>query len=231
MDVISLSKANKTLSKIKQLDESVVAPLAEDRFPTIDARLDWLEGQAEKIKAENSKKIDLNQGIFNNTELKNGKIQLKEIKTGKFFLQGIWESPIIDLGEGWKGTKLIEIVNQIKMGITNCILEISVSSDGKSFSDYTSLDPNNPLQGRYIKLKTTLSAQAQSGQTKTLDFNQSSSENMMTLNEYTEANGKLQLKNTYTYNMTDDGALRTGKQFSFTVNRANFKSIKSIGVN
>jgi len=54
---------------------------------------------------------------------------------------------------------------------------------------------------------------------------------MMTLNEYTEANGKLQLKNTYTYNMIDEGVLETGKQFSFTINRANFKSIESIGVN
>jgi len=53
----------------------------------------------------------------------------------------------------------------------------------------------------------------------------------MTLNEYTEANGKLQLKNTYTYSMTDDGTLGAGKQFSFTINKANFKSIESIGVN
>jgi hypothetical protein len=541
MDVISLSKANKTLSKIKQLDESVVAPLAEDRFPTVDARLDWLEGQANKAVVENSKQIDLSKGMFKNTELVNGKIQLKTVgviesgytnnlipvmtsnaepapyvisasgegsetkaykafdenvntwwfktatfpdwiqvdfglnnekciqqyemgcpssslvaatsrmakswilkasntgnfsgeevildirnnETGwsasqvrtynfvnnnkyryyRFYItanngnsglaigtirmmekatitsytsSGNWESPIIDLGEGWKETKLLNIVQQInnnhlkiatpamtnnttpsgivtassyysadypwkafdqnmstawqpntngscwikyefdnpktiveyqlrcgtssyankgpgiwrfegsnddiswdvlhqgtqstwnyqqtvsypltnqtaykyyrlyieqsagnwpyiyeinmmeKEIIADIVIEISSSIDGISFTPYTLLDPNNPPQGRYIKLRATLSAQAQPGQTKTLDFNQSSPENTMTLNEYIEANGKLQLKNTYTYSMTDDGTLGTGKQFSVTINKANFKSIESIGVN
>ncbi|OXB94742.1 hypothetical protein [Parageobacillus galactosidasius] len=78
MDVISLSKANKTLNKIKQLDESVVAPLAEDRFPTVDARLDWLEGQADKIRVENTIQIDLSLGVFNNVELNSdGSLRLK----------------------------------------------------------------------------------------------------------------------------------------------------------
>jgi len=377
MDILSLSKANKTLKQIKQLDESVVAPLAEDRFPTVDARLDWLEGQATKIKAENSKQLDLSQGIFTNTEPVNGKIQLRKIGTTKtvsntnillnnlnktftlshspsavsilynmrifdgdesspgdtsigssfplwvqidlkdpqnikkmrfllngygkpkewsvlasedginfdqlyytnnetkvdiwvevqnvkpykyirldfqsiragnritmneiefynevatdsYAAQGTWESPIIDLGEGWKETKLVDIVKQIHAEITNVSFEIATSTDGISFTSYTTLDPNNPPQARYIKIRATLSAQAQPGEVKTLDFNQSSPENMMTLNEYTEANGKLQLKNTYTYNMIDEGVLETGKQFSFTINRANFKSIESIGVN
>lgn len=386
MDVISLSKANKTLNKIKQLDESVVAPLAEDRFPTVDARLDWLEGQAAKIKAENSKQIDLSQGTFINTELVNGKIQLKQIgvtntgvqpampfmtsnnspspyvitasssdngidlpyrafdgndstiwksgnnygggwlqvdlgvpkkiieydlqgvsyypvdwkiegsntglfsgeqvivdvRTGQntsikqtytisnsgeyryyrltviktfnaasaydrlriatwnlkesgivpiYVAQGTWESPIVDLGEGWKETKLIDIVKQIHIGTTDVSFEIATSTDGISFTSYTPLDLNNLPQGRYIKLRATLSAQAQSEEVKTLDFNQSSPENIMNLNEYVEANGRLRLKNTYIYNMTDDGALGAGKQFSITINKANFKSIESIGVN
>lgn len=377
MDILSLSKANKALKQIKQLDESVVAPLAEDRFPTVDARLDWLEGQAAKIKAENSKQLDLSQGIFTDTEPVNGKIQLKkigitktvsntnillnnlnktftlshspsadlitysmwifdgnesnsgdtsvlssfplwvqinlkdpqnikkmrfllngygkpkewsvlasedginfdqlyytnnetkvdiwvevqnvkpykyirlrfqsirtgnrismneiefynEVVTDSYAAQGTWESPIIDLGEGWKGTKLVDIVNQIHTEATNVSFEIATSTDGISFTSYTTLDPNNPPQARYIKIRATLSAQAQPGEVKTLDFNQSSPENMIYLNEYTEVNGKLQLKNTYTYNMIDEGVLETGKQFSFTINRANFKSIESIGVN
>ena len=78
MDILSLSKANKTLKQIKQLDESVVAPLAEDRFPTVDARLDWLEGQTEKIHVENTIQIDLSLGIFNNVELNPyGSLRLK----------------------------------------------------------------------------------------------------------------------------------------------------------
>jgi hypothetical protein len=394
MDILSLSKTSKVLKNVKQLDESVVAPLAEDRFPTVDARLDWLEGQAAKIKVENSNQLDLSQGVFENTETVNGKIQLKLLSqsdlgytenliptktisdlgnypwaissypgnaymyrwfdktattgpghttiglpawvkidtgagnevqiekialtasnygwpydwkfeasdTGEFSGEqivlyensaepykaenekleitfsnprpyryyriycsqsyanlsntlsgnriqllefeamsrelvniyssnGTWESPIIDLGEGWKETKLVDIVKQIHTGTTNVSFEIATSTDGISFTSYTPLDPSNPLQGRYIKIRATLSAPAQPGEVKTLDFNQSSPENMMILNEYTEANGKLQLKNTYTYNMTDDGTLGAGKQFSVAINKANFKSIESIGVN
>ncbi|OXB94741.1 discoidin domain-containing protein [Parageobacillus galactosidasius] len=113
---------------------------------------------------------------------------------------------------------------------TNVSLDISTSNDGVSFTPYIPLDPNNPPQGRYIKIRVTLSAQAQPREVKTLDFNQSSPENMMTLNEYTEANGKLQLKNSYTYSMTDDGTLGAGKQFSVTINKAKFKSINSLEV-
>jgi hypothetical protein len=81
MDIISLGKANQVLNKIKELDENIIAKLAESRFPTVDARLDWLEGQASKIKASNSKQVDLAQGTFTNTEVANGKLQLKIIGT------------------------------------------------------------------------------------------------------------------------------------------------------
>jgi len=79
MDILSLSKASQVLRQIKGLDNNTVAPLAEDRFPTVDARLDWLEGQAAKVKVANSKQLDLSQGAFTNTELVNGKIQLKNL--------------------------------------------------------------------------------------------------------------------------------------------------------
>jgi hypothetical protein len=79
MDVISLGKASQALNKVKDLNDNVVAPLAESRFPTVDARLDWLEGQAGKIKAANSKQQDLSKGTFTNTEVSGGKIQLKSM--------------------------------------------------------------------------------------------------------------------------------------------------------
>lgn len=79
MDVISLGKASKALREIKALDEQVVAPLAESRFPSVDARLDWLEKQTTDIEAINAKDFDLTQGTMDKVELVNGKIQLKEL--------------------------------------------------------------------------------------------------------------------------------------------------------
>lgn len=72
MDILSLSKATKAIRDIKDLDENVVAKQAEDRFLTVDHRLDWIEAQADKVLAKSFKNIDFNDGVFVNTELKNG---------------------------------------------------------------------------------------------------------------------------------------------------------------
>ncbi|HZG72789.1 MAG TPA: hypothetical protein VEY51_14720 [Chondromyces sp.] len=238
MDIVSFSKASKTLKKIQELDQSVVSPLAEDRFSTVDARLDWLEGQANKAITENSKQLDLSQGVFDNTEFVNGKLKLKAVRQIEtmesnvqihYYPSGTYESPVIDLGEEWKETKLVDIIKQIKTGTTDCILEISTSSDGVTFSSYLTLDLSSLPQGRYIKIRATLSALVQPGEVKTLQYSQSP-ENHVTLNEFTEANGDLKLKNQYTYAMNMDGTLGQGNQFSVSIPKTSFKSIQSIEV-
>lgn len=87
MDIISYGKAGKALRDVKKLDEQVVAPLAESRFPTVDARLDWLEGQADKIKVENSLQVDLSKGTFTDTEFIDGKIKLTSINGNLYYFQ------------------------------------------------------------------------------------------------------------------------------------------------
>jgi len=383
MDVISLGKATQALNKIKDLDNNIVAPLAESRFPTVDARLDWLEGQAAKIKAQNSKQLDLTKGFFTNTEYVNGKIQLKSTGVNQYVSSGVWESSIIDLGEGWKETKLVDIVKQFHLGedITppmtsntspspynvtassrfsgyeewkafnhnhgasdiwvangfsgwiqfdfgspvtiskyaiqarnnvnaiyatprdwtlkgsndganftvldshvlantpqwspnerrefilsapvtyryyridgsvdskwgaymaigeiefigpdksNLILEISTSDDGVSFTSYTTLDPNNPPQGRYIKIRATLSAQAGAGEATNLDFNNQDPQNTFTLDDKLVADGQLKFKTSYTSAMTNEGAVGTGTVLSAVIDKTQFKSIEKVSVN
>ncbi len=146
MDIISLGKANKTLREIKDLDEGVVGKGAESHFVTVDARLDWIESQADKIKIEKSLQVDLAQGVFENTEFVNGKIQLKRI--GEYYVaQGTYESPIIDLGEGWKETKLVDVVSQVNGGgYTKSIVPAMTGNTSPSpyvaFGDYNT--QNNP---------------------------------------------------------------------------------------
>lgn len=81
MDVISLGKAVQTLRDIKELNDEILGKEAEKHFKTIDHRLDWIEGQADKMHVENNYKVDLSQGTFHNTELVDGKLQLKLIRT------------------------------------------------------------------------------------------------------------------------------------------------------
>lgn len=109
MDIISLGKASKVLRDIKQVDDEIVAKKAESRFINVDARLDWIEQQASNIMAENSHEVDLTRNTFQDTELANGSIQLKQLGPEAFVGSGTWESDIVDLGEGWQTTKSITI--------------------------------------------------------------------------------------------------------------------------
>lgn len=386
MDIISLGKASKVAKTIQQLDQEVVAPLAESRFPTVDARLDWIEGQANKIKAENSLQLDLSKGTFTDTEFINGKVQLKNISTvmsdelgnavtpmtssntpspyvvtasnqvnnyeawkafngifsssvstgwqtntlpawiqidlgenkliekytlssassaraartwvlkgsidktnwitldsqsliydwgsaekksfdiasplslryfrlevsahngdvnnylaiteiellhkqaiSTYIPQGSYESPILDLGEGYNKTTLVDIVKSIHTGFTDGILEISTSSNSLTFSEYTALDPEAPAQGRYIKVRATLSSTPEPSEVKTYQFNQSA-ENKVAENIYTLIDGDIHLKTDYEYALTESTALEAGKVLRTTIPNSEFKKINTLEV-
>jgi hypothetical protein len=109
MDIISLGKASKVLRQIKEVDEDIVAKKAESRFVNVDARLDWIEQQASNIMAQNSLEVDLTQKVFNDVQLKNGSIELKELAPGAYVGSGTWESDVVDLGEGWQSTQSISL--------------------------------------------------------------------------------------------------------------------------
>lgn len=350
MDVISISKAKRALEQIKDLDQNVVAPKAEGRFATVDARLDWLEGQASKLISENSYQVDLSSGIFNNVELVDKNIQLKHsgiittnesrifsnkisgqikgtfqrqhnlefneilnadnsyitfkfvnssstvptfyvsvngitvgswtapslggsytntvklpsslegqkdlivrmwntrnyaagyeyeldlmVYTNKdyYVSNGSWISPIIDLGEEWNHTKIIDIVKQINMETTGCIIEISFSQDGKTFSEYMIFDPNSIPQARYLRFRAELIAETiniEDGFVR-FNFNQFNPHNIIALNEFVEANGQLKLKNNIAYTMSQDNTWNNeGLLFRRMVDKRQFKFINSISV-
>jgi hypothetical protein len=532
MDVISLGKANQILKKIKELDETIVAPLAEDRFKTVDERLDWLEAQASKLLAENTHPVDFTQGTASGTEVVNGKVQLKKLGEAKsntlsnlipvltsdtshspivvsassvvnsayaayrafdgfwstewvgnkspslslsvdfgtakiangysvqsgisvrtpsawvfegsndninwqaldvqsgqtwtnekktvyyiinensyryyrlnsltssdanyvgvgsfeilsynqvlqYSPSGTYETPIIDLGEGWQKTKLVDVLKQIKSGGytvdivpamtgdttpsgtvsvsskafaatygwkafddsnadptyggwwaatqqnewiayeftqpkkiqkytltsesphkyapstwdfegwngtqwvkldsranitwgtlekkdftfinnssyqkyrlyihqgyngaiaiiememmealpgTDCMIELSSSTDGITFTPYAALDVNSLPQARYVKIRATLSAVGQNAADRVLDFNQSSLENTFILNEFTEAAGELKLKNSFSEAMIAEGALGVGNVMSSIIDKSKFSKIEKVEV-
>lgn len=90
MDVISLGKAMNTLRDIKELNDDILGENAERHFKTVDHRLDWIEGQADKLLVQGSNQVDLSQGVLDNTELTNGKVKLKKIReTGIGYMQNV----------------------------------------------------------------------------------------------------------------------------------------------
>ncbi|CDQ41800.1 galactose-binding domain-containing protein [Virgibacillus salexigens] len=304
MDVISLSKAVNALKDIDYLNEQIIGNKAECRFKTVDHRLDWIEGQSDKLLVGNSYNIDFKHGVFNNLEPLDNKLQLKEIgkifapsnnnlllknldttfsitfsssleyfhfqnrmfdgnyststnssistrfpgwfqlnfnqphliskmkfiysgygkpkewiiegsndesvyetiyhetdetkkeiefiieepkeyqyyritwssiregnritvneiefyeleETKTYVPQGSWTSTVIDLGVGWNKTSLVDITNQLSE-TTNIEVKVATSQDGISFTDFASIDIDNPVQARFLKLKAILSSE------------------------------------------------------------------------
>lgn len=236
MDIISLGKASKTLREIQKLDVQVVAPLAESRFPTVDARLDWLENQASQIFAVNSKQIDLTQGVLSGTEIVGGKLALTNTgtlsngTTKTYTPSGTWESPVIDLGDSWGETKLIDVVKQVRTGVTVAIVEVSSSIDGLTFTPYAMLDINSLPQARYMKMRLTLTSPVQPPEVNTHQFNQTPA-NQVTLNEFLLADGDLRLKKEYSYTSTDVSLQTGGKIVSTHIPGSKFKKINTLAVN
>ncbi|GAK42064.1 hypothetical protein TCA2_4556 [Paenibacillus sp. TCA20] len=105
MDIISLGKATQAMNQIKELSESIVAPQAESHFPTVDARLDWLEAQAAKAKGVNSKSIILSEGTFDKTEYIAGAIRLK--KAGEIIGD--------DYKPGWQVVTSVQFANGLTL--------------------------------------------------------------------------------------------------------------------
>lgn len=109
MDIVSLGKANKALKEMQDLDQNVIGRKAESRFNSIDARLDWLEQQAAKLKVKSSWEVDLSKGVFDDTTFIDERFQLKPVNDDSYVSEGVWESEVVDLGEGWLKTTEIQV--------------------------------------------------------------------------------------------------------------------------
>ncbi|MGV7000395.1 hypothetical protein ACWA2C_17040 [Priestia megaterium] len=233
MDVIALGKATKVLKQAKDLDENIIAAEAESHFQTVDARLDWLEGQAGKLQITKTIDVNLENGTFNNTELNNGAIKLKKIKEvqgiSSYVFSGSYESPVVDLGEFWYETTLMDIKKQIAENDTLIDIYIASSSDGKTFTPYQVFNPNRLQQSQFIKFKFELSATPIPGEVNTYSFNQSN-DNKVTLNEFVTINGSLQLTQDYSYVTEDVAEVEGGKVVKATIPRQLFTKMKSVEV-
>lgn len=108
--------------------------------------------------------------------------------------------------------------------------EIAYSDDGVNYSAFEKLSPATPPSKRYLKFRAFLSSVAAAAPEVRLDFNQTDDQNRFVLDEYTQADGKLGLKTSYTKPMTYEGMMSTGKQFSYSIDRSKFKKINGLEV-
>jgi len=131
---------------------------------------------------------------------------------------------------GGGATSIREVYMYESLPGLDAAYEVSYSDDGVSFTAYEKLNPSAPLSKRYLKFMIRLSSPAVDLPATVLDFNQSNAENRFALDDYSEANGMLGLKTRITGLMRDEGALASGKQFSYTIDRSKYKKITGIEV-
>lgn len=226
MDIISLGKANSVLKKIKEIDEVILTKDAEGRFQTVKERLDWLEAQSGQLVAPIIKVVDLTKGTLTNVEVVEGKLKLKQVSVGRFVKKGSFESPVIDLGDGFKSLSKYTFAKSVTEGKTTSLLEVATSSDGKAFSNYATIDKQ---AARFIKLRVTLEATPLAAEVGVLEFNQAEG-NMLTVNPYVEATGDAKLKKVYDYPSVDGTISADAKYISTAVVVNPFKAITKVEV-
>lgn len=226
MDIISLGKANSILKKIKEIDEVILTKDAEGRFLTVKERLDWLELQSASLVAPVARIIDLTKGVLDGVEVVAGKLKLKQVGVGRFMKKGTFESPVIDLGDGFKALKQYTIATSITAGKTTVTKEVATSDDGVTFSAYAPIDKQ---AARFIKFRLTLEATPLPVELNAYEFNQSAG-NMLTLNPYTEATGDAKLKRVYDYPSVDGEVLADAKYISTPVSVSPFQVITKVEV-
>jgi alpha-tubulin suppressor-like RCC1 family protein len=119
----------------------------------------------------------------------------------------------------------------INMPAKLVLIEVAYSNDGVNFSSWQVLNPSNPPQGRYVKFRATLQAQAGGASKTDLNFNQSNPQNTFALGDNAVADGQLKFKTSYTNVMANEGPAGVGTILSAEIDKTLFKSIEKVRVN
>jgi hypothetical protein len=176
------------------------------------------------------KVIDLNEGVFTNTEIIEGELTLTQTD-GNFAKSGSWESDVIDLGDNFKA--LVELSNVIDTleGAKVKILT-ATSNDGIDFQEFRPVGLDNSIAStskRYVKVRIELTAKATEKPERVIhDF---LTEEGFESNDHITFDGSAKLKNLYEQEMTFDTSFKEeGTVLRTTINKADFRSIEKIGV-
>lgn len=181
------------------------------------------------------KNVDLSQGFYVNTNFVDGvlKIGVKKTAPGGLVLyspSGIYESPVLDLGERYR--EILKVAFTANIPATAGVeVYTTTSSDGYNFSEYALVNSNgtiNSPQGRYIKIKLVLKAGHEERTTTVQDFTEAEA-GQFEENPYVLFDGSLQLKTFYEETLSPDPSwTEAGALFKKQIDRQEFKAIEQI---
>lgn len=151
---------------------------------------------------------------------------------------GIYESPVLDLGDNFKDiVKIDQIINipSISVGQTSASVYIytSTSSDNMTFSDWQPVNPDGTItspSARYIKVKVELIGGGEVQEKLIYDFTSTESTNFQN-NDKVVFDGSLKLKIQYTEEMDiDNSFIEEGALFRKTIDKLSFKTFEKMEV-
>lgn len=178
--------------------------------------------------------IDLTRGTFVNTEIKNGKLQLREVSIDDdgnsiFVDAGYWESEMIDIKD--KFTAFIKVTKDIIIkGKGTYKIFTQSSTDSIAWTDYVEINYADgsilsPV-GLFARIKIEITAKRINSTRTVDDFNEKGKYTNDYLNT---SNGYLEFKKNYVLGgVKDEIWTNEGKVFSSLVKRTKFKKINSL---
>lgn len=155
-----------------------------------------------------------------------------------YFSSGVYESPVLDLGDNFKDiVKIDQIIDipSVTTGQTAASVKLytSTSSDNVTFSDWQPVNPDGTIvspSARYIKVKIELTADEEIQEKTIYDF-ASTEVNNFRINDKVLFDNSLKLKVNYTSTMQNDPSWSdTGSLLRVTINKSDYKTIEKIKV-
>lgn len=199
MDVISLGKAKKVLREMEAYHNKILGENAESYFPSVDARLDYLEKQLSIKNIQRTVNLLNDTASMSNLEFKDGKLKLiyqglDEAGNQLYAVSGVYEK-IFDVGPSI--LKLLANVLTVSKAANHTVTTtIAESDNGTTFGTAVAWTAAYVPKKRFIKVRIVLTSNAtfQSRRTTIVELE----ENKFTKN-------KTMVKS-YGYNMELDNA-------------------------
>lgn len=144
-------------------------------------------------------------GTHNNTELVNGKVQLKQIGVDWdnfpiYAETGTWTSDIIDIGDNFADFGKV-FASNINQGNSSITIETRTSSNGTTFDEWKFVDLDGTIlsqKNKYIQVRVNFFAGIVTYEQSVLDRFES--------NNYVDKSSGLKLKTNYKLDMTLDSS-------------------------
>ena len=159
MDIISLGKAKKAIKEMQKYHEQILGMEVESYFPSVDARIDYLESQLSQDNVV--REYDFKEALskLEGFEMSGGNVKLKHLGKDEddkdLFLISTEGELLVDLGASFISAKELTFKTGVAVGQ---VVEIQVaeSNEQGQSPEYQSLPASFVPTKRFLKFKVKM---------------------------------------------------------------------------